>query len=699
MAIKYTPSQANIETGATNYNVTPNLSASRGLEKVSEALLKGMQYKTQEEEMEFTRKQTDLRNTISTFNEEYAKASYAERQLMAKELEDLKTGDTGRDNKWDRELNRMGKEFSSRVNISLAQETEQRRKAAAAAAKAAAKEAKTAARNKRIADQQIAYLELQRNMMETTDVAEQRRMTNDYFAAHVSPYEGSDDPDAVEMYARGLGDYNQANKFVINRRRSIADQQITTDVMAGVQAEIISQGGITPDRMLDLRGQLESRSDYEENKSALNQQFADIVLSAIQTPFNDPSYVPTEQDVKLYNEQLADIAKADPYVVGSQSYRVAQNFGATLGATVNRQQEVDLQSMLNDGTVSQAIYDKRVDEVYAKGIISEEQASDYKFRKAATNSENNQRARMAPFVNVGDAAGLKQALEDEPRLNPSTARTMVGEALADTFQQLSGREDVTVGANVRNAFSAAMSFKNENLAPTKLPFIDEILNSPRNGLEMTNQEVVDFMETYEAATEYGYFKGSSGNSRVTADYLALKGMIEMGVPNVGETLFNARQNRISVRQNDVDDAILKAMDANPRWTENLNEQNQRFLLSAFRPTAKTMMEGGFSPADVESFAERVLDDNWMRVDPRLGGSSEVFIPRTTEVPDGDSYKRAYDAINGELKGSGFARLDYLAPISASDPEGIWIAVDRDGKVARFTNEEIGIVSRTGKLPN
>lgn len=692
MAMKYTPSQANINTGSTNYNVSPNLSTSQGLEKVSEALQKGMKYKTQAEEMEFTRKQTDLRNTISTFNEEYAKASYAERQLMAKELDDLKTGDTGRDNKWDRELNRLGKEFSSRVNVNLAQETEQRRKAAAAAAK-------TAARNKRIANQQIAYLELQRNMAETTDVAEQRKMTNDYYAAHVSPYEGSDDPDAVEMYARGLGDYNQANSFVIGRRRNIADQQITSDVMAGVQAEITSQGGITPDRMLDLRQQLEARSDYEENKSTLNQQFADLVLSAIQTPFNDPNYVPTEADVALYNTQLADIAKADPYVVGSQSYRVAQNFGATLGATVNRQQEVNLQSMLNDGTVSQAVYDKRVDEVFAKGIISEEQASDYKFRKKATNTESNQRARMAPFVNVGDAAGLKQTLKNEPRLNPNTARTMVGEVLADTFQQLEGREDVSVGANVRNALNTAMSFKNENLAPTKLPFIDKILSSPRSGVEMTNQEVTDFIETYDAATEYGYFKGGSGNSRVTADYLALKGMIDMGVPNIGETLFNARQNRISVKQNDVDTAILQAVDADPRWTENLNAQNQRFMLSALRPTAKTMMEGGFSPADVEGFIERTLDDHWMRVDPRFGGSSEVYIPLTEEVPDADSYTRAYDAINEELKGAGFARLDYLAPMSPSDPEGIWIAVDKDSKVARFTNEEVGIVSRTGKLPN
>jgi hypothetical protein len=699
MAMKYTPSQANIETGSTNYNVSPNLSTSRGLEKVSEALQKGMQYKTQEEEMAFTRRQTDLRNTISTFNEEYAEASFAERKLMAKELEDLKTGDTGRDNKWDRELDRMGKEFSSRVNINLAQETEQRRKAAAAKARAAARAAQAAARNNRIANQQIAYLELQRGMAETTDVAEQRTMTNDYYAAHVTPYEDSDDPEAKKMYIRGLSDYNRANSFVINRRRSIADQQITTDVMAGVQAEVISQGGITEERILELREPLTQRSDYEENQSAINQQFADLVLSAIQTPFNEPNYVPTEEDVAVYSAQLADIAKADPYVVGSQSYRVAQNFGSTLAATVNRQQEVNLQSMLNDGTVSPAVYDKQVDLVLDKGIISEEEASDYKFRKAATNTESNQRAIMAQFVNVGDVAGLRKALDEEPRLNPNTARNMVGETLADTFQQLLGREDVTVGANVRNALNTAMSFKNENLAPTKLPFIDKILNSPRNGMEMTNQEVVDFMETYEAATEYGYFKGGSGNPRVTADYLALKGMMEMGVPNIGETLFNARQNRISVKQNDVDNAILQAMDANPRWSENLSEQNQRFLLSAFRPTAKTMMEGGFSPADVEDFAERTLDDNWMRVDPRFGGSSEVFIPRTTEVPDGDSYTRAYDAINENLKGSGFARLDYLAPISASDPEGIWIAVDKDGNVARFTNKEIGIVSRTGKLPN
>ncbi len=693
MTIKYTPSQANIDTGAVNYNVSPNLTASRGLEKVGEALQKGMQYKTQVEEAEFQRKQTDLRNTMSTFNEEYANASYAERKMMAKELDDLKSGSTGRDNKWDRELDRMGNEFSSNVRVQLARETEQRQKAAAAAAKAAA-------RNKRIATQQIAYLELQKNMAETTDVAEQRTMTNDYYAAHVTPYEGSDDPDAVEMYARGLGDYNQANKFVIERRRSIANQEITSDVMSGVQAEVISQGGITPERYGELRSQLESRTDYAENKGALNQQFADLVLSAIQTPFNDPSYVPTEEDAKLFQTQLADIAKADPYVVGSQSYRVAQNFGASLGATVNKQQEVNLLSMLSDGTVSEAVFNKRVDEVYSKGIISEEQANDYRYRKVEANSESNQRARMAPFVNTGDVAGLRAELDANPRLNPATARTMVGDTLAYTYEQLEGQEDVTTGANVRHALTEWKKYKEQGLAPTKLPFIDAILTSPRNGEELSNQEVAGFIEVYDAATEAGYFKGGkSGSTKITADYLTMKSMIEMGVPDIGATVFNARQNRISVRQADVDASIMEAIASNPYWTENLNPENQRFMLNAMRPVAKTMMEGGYSPSDAGGFIERTLDDNWMRVDPRFGGSSEVWIPRTTEVPDDASYNRAFGTISDNLKAGGFDRLDYLAPMSASDPEGPWMAVDKSGKVARFTNEEIGVISRTGRLPD
>lgn len=700
MATKYTPAQADIKTGAVNYNVSPNLTASRGLEKVGEALQKGMQYKTQQEESEFQRKQVDLRNTMSTFNEEYAKASYAERQMMAKELEDLKTGSSGRDNKWDRELDRMGNEFSSRVNVSLAQETEQRRKEAERAAKAAAAAAKAAARNKRIANQQVAYLELQRNMAETTDVAEQRTMTNDYYAAHVSPYEGSDDPDAVEMYARGLGDYNQANSFVIQRRRSIADQEITTDAMSGLQAEIVSQGGITPERYNEIQGQLESRSDYPTNKAAIKQGFADLALSAIQARFNDPSFVPTEADVKLYETQLADLAKADPYIVGSQSYRVAQNFGATLGATVNRRQEVNLQSMLNDGTVSAAVYNKRVDEVFAKGIISEEQASDYKYRKVQATSESNQRARMAPFVNAGDAAGLKAEMTANPNLNPNTARAVVGDTLAYAFEQLSGQENVTQGANVRNALNEWSKYKEQGLAPTKLPFLDAILKTPRSGEEMSDQEVVGFVEAYDAATEAGYFKGGgSGNTKITADYLSVKAMIEMGVPDIGATLFNARQNRVSVRQPEVDKAIMEAVSANPRWSENLNAENSRFMLNAMRPVAKTMMEGGYAPSDVEGFIERTLDDNWMRVDPRFGGSSEVWIPRTSEVPDDSSYNRAYSSINENLKAEGFERLDYLAPLSATDPEGVWIAVDKSGKVARFTNEEIGVVSRTGRLPD
>lgn len=683
MAIKYTPTQATIETGSTQYNVQPNLTTARAFEKLERGILSGMKYKEQVEEENFRRKQTDLRNTMSTFQEQYANASWAERQQMAREMDELMNVTDGRDNRWNRELDRMGNEFASRVRVQLAEEGERR-----------AKEAARAARNRTIAEQQIAYLELQTQLQETTDVAVQRELVNGYYSDNVLPYADSDDPDMLDLYARGLSDYNRANDFVITRRRALANEQVTAEVIGNIQAEIASQGGITADRYNEITAGLEARSDYAENRSAIRSETANLVLNAVMAEYNSPDFQPTQDDVDLFNEQLRDIAAADPYVLNSQSYRVAQNFGATMQNTVNRGYEVNLQSMLADGTVSNAVFERQVETVRELGVITDEQASNYIYQKQQNVERTVQRDLIVPLIQNGDVEGLR-GLVDSAEVNISTVQSTVGNLLQAEYDQLASQNPDNLGAVNAHLLERFKTFQDQGLAPTRLEAVDQALRIPRRGEEMSDQDITVFMQTYNAAREAGYY---IGDSKVTADYLQMEAMINLGVPNIGATMFNARQNRVSVRQNDVDGAIMTAIGSDNRWTENLNPQNTRFLMDALRPVTRTLMEGGYSPEDVQGFVERSLEADWMRADPRFGGSSEVWIPRTEEVPNEDAYNRAYGAINEELKANGFERLDYLAPLSANDPTGQWIAIDKDGRTATFTNEEIGIIGRTGRLP-
>jgi hypothetical protein len=767
-----------IKTGAVQYNVQPNLTVSRGFQNLEAAVQKGMQLKQQMNESDFQKRQTDLRNTMSVFKENYEKASWKERQMMAEELKSMETGSTGKDNKWDRELERMGIEFSSAVNVNLEREREQRRKAAAAEAKRRAAAARAASNRRKalqgkieqlelfetIADaedvdaqraaldtwreenitpyvgsediddmaayadgltiynklnpkistaeenayqqqrtieQKVAVVELQRNMSETTDVGLQQQLTNDFFSNYVQPLEGSTDADDLNLYGTALHDYNRANEAVTLKRREIADTALVQDAVLANQAILSANGGITPEEYTQNRDTyIAQRSDYETNKAALNQGYADLTINSVMSQYNRPDFVPTDMDVKVLNTQIADLAKADPYIKSSPKFREAQNFATQMGNTVNRLKEIDVSAALSNPEVSFNAFKVMSEDLVADGIISDEVHQNNLSTKKVAVKDSTQRQLMLPYIENGDAEGLAGLVSKNPDIRVGTVQSTVAEVLQFQHDNVSKANPDSQGRVNANTLKEWAKYEENGIAPTSLPAIDQALQAPRSGEQMDDQQVLDFLQTYEAKEESGYFiKNVTSRRNAAADYLTLKGMIDFGVPDPGATLYNARQNRVSVKQADVDDSIMDAIGANPTWGENLNPQNSRFLLSALRPVAKVMMEGGYDPSTVGEFVERSLDTDWLRVDPRIGGSSDVWIPKSENIPTAKSYMRVYDTINGLLKDNGQSRLEYLAPLSPRDADGDWIAIDKDGRPATFTAEEIGTVSRTGRLPN
>jgi len=764
-----------IKTGSVQYNVQPNLTVSRGFQNLEKAMKQGMQLKQQMNESDFQRRQTDFRNTMSTFKENYEKASWKERQMMAKELEEIDTGSTGKDNKWDRELERMGIEFSSQVNINLEREREQRRKAAAAEAKrraaAARREANqrnalakkveklelmqtitdagsveeqraaltgfqeefvtpfagstdiegmseyvdglsvynslnskisTAEENaiqlQRKLELNVGFVELQRSMGETTDVSLQRQLTNDYFSEYVAPLQGSTDANDLALYGDALSNYNRANESVVLKRRAIADQALFQDAIVANQAILSANGGITSEEYIANRdAYVSQRSDYETNKAEINQKYAEMTINSAMAVYNRPDFKPTDFDVKTLQTQLKDIASADPYVASTPKFREAQNFVSSMTSNVNRQQEIDVSAALQNDAVTFTRFKGMSENLVTKGIISEEVHQNNLSSKRASVSASTHRSMMLPYISNGDAEGLLDLVEKNPEIKVGTVQNTVKEALEFQHASLSKQYPDNTGAVNAEVLRNWAQHNENGLAPTSLAVIDEALQLPRSGEQMDDQQVLTFLQTYEAKEEAGYFIKSSVTRRnAAADYLTIKGMIDFGVPDVGATLYNARQNRVSVRQPDVDDAIMRGISANPAWTQNLNPQNTRFLMSAIRPVAKVMMEGGYDPSYVEDFVEKSLEADWMRVDPRFGGSNDVWIPKSEAVATPKSYQRVYDAVNKDFKDGGRARLDYLAPLKPSDPDGAWIAINKDGLSTQLTPEQVKTMAKSGQ---
>lgn len=684
MAIEYTVPTETVKAGATQYNVQPNLSLSRAFEATERAILGGMKLQEQIKEEDFRKRQSDLNNTISAFNEDYAKANWAQKQVMAGELESLVVTPYGEDNRWDRALASAGKEFKSRVIANLEAEREQRARAAAAAARAAANAAKTNELN-------LAYLRLQQDLQDVTDPAEQSVLLGQWKTDNVDKFEGVD----PAAYNKALGYYVNVRGHIVENRNRVADSQIKDNILVGLQAEISANGGLTPDVLKGMYAQAEQLSDYSVNKSAINNSIAEVATQLIYNHYNEPTRVNTQADVDTLNAQISDLVEADPRIMGSSGYRLLQNSAAQLQATVDTREKTNIAAMLQDGGVSQAVFDKRIDEAAGRGLFTPEQVSQLKYDKRDNTEKLAQRETIAPLVMAGDAATLAAKVQDGS-LNGTTVSSTIGDILAARHAQLTQdmpNETANVNSYILEEFK---KYQQAGVAPTKLPMIDQALSVTKSGELLSNDQITTFLATYEAAKAAGYH--GVADSRITADYLAIRGMANIGVPNIGEKLYNAKSTPIRVSDKDIDKALNNGIqDGTGLFTEGLNPTNAQLLRSYMRPVTKMMMQAGVDPEDVTDFVSQGMESMMMRVDPAFGGGNTVWIPRTEDIPTPDHYNRVYDALNTEMKSAG-SKLAYVGPYNMSDIEGNWLAIDVDGNQLTIPYADITVAARTGRLP-
>ena len=684
MAIKYTPTEAMIETGATQYNVQPNLTVGRAFQAAQDSLQKGMQLKEQINEEDFRRRQTDLRNTMTTFQEEYANANYAERQLMAEEVNELMADPYTGDDRWNRELNRMGNEFASRVRIQLAEETEQRARAAAAAAQ-----------QRQNMEAQLSYLNVQNQMLETTDVAAQRELANNWYADNVEAVEGVDD----ELYLRNMTRWTELNRAVVTNRRAVADEMVTTDVMGGVIAEVQAEGGFTPERYAEIAAGLENLSNYEANSSVLRSQLADFTLSTIRAQYNDPDRPVTQEDVDLLNVQLDDLAEADPFIRGSSQFLTTQNMAANMQTTINTQRVSAISPMLQDSTVSQAIFDNRVNELLDDGLISEEEASNFIYQKGAATQQRIQREVIVPFVQSTDVDSLVNLVETG-QASRATISGVIRDSLELQYGSLVNDAGVPPEQAAAHLLQQYNQYDAQGMAPTSIPAVDAILSSPRSGEVMTGEQLSSFLQVFEAARENDY--ATANQSRAAEDYLTLRTMVDLGVPRPAEQYHSALTSPSSATPNAVDEALSAALGADAGWfRDGLNPNNVVLLRTTLRPVVRRLIQSGIPVDQVEDMVSTGLDGAFMRVDPSgytIGGrADEALIPRSEGVPNNAAYRRAFEGINEAMSAEG-GSLDYFGPSSPSDPESDWLALDENGQMLYIPYEDVTTAARTGRLP-
>ena len=682
MAIQFTPTQANIQTGATQYNVQPNLTAARAFQGIEQGIMSGMKLQEQIKEEDFRKRQTDLQNTMAAFNEDYAKASWSQKQVMTNELESLVVTPYSEDNRWDRALNSAGVDFKSRVVANLEAEREQRARAAQAEAD---RRARTSI--------DLSYTELQLQLQDVTDTDEQATLIAQWKTDNVDVYAETN----PELHARALGHYATARGYVVEQRRSIADSEIRTSVFASVQATVAATGGITVEEYKGLQADLSNLSDYEVNKAAYNSALADATLSTIRAQFNRPDYVANQEDIDLLITQLDDLVTADVQIMKSGAYLDTQDMISTMQRVVNTGELNTLNAMLYDGTVSQGVFDIKVNDLTERGLLTEEAASQQKYQKSTLVDTETQRRTVLNLLVQDDTAGIA-ALVQSGDLNRTTVTSSISDSLIGQHADMVSSGKYTTTEANGFALQQLQKLREAGIAPTTLPFVEDTLKSTRNGQLLSNEEVSTFITTYEMALESGY---RIQDSKITADYLTLTAMIEQGVSAPNEKLFDARNNPVSFTTRQVNDTLNRAIMndiGGGVFTEGLDQNNLDLVSRHLRPIVTDMLKAGMEADTVEDLIQKSMGAHYLRIDPSWGMDNTVWIPQTDDIQTEAQYRNIMTALDNEFKDAGNS-LSYVGPLSLRDNTAGWIAIDNNGKVLPIPYEDIAFAARNQRLPN
>lgn len=667
---QYTPTQNSVRSTPTMYDVQVNRTVERGFQNLENAMLGAMKLKTAVNEDTYRKQQLDQKNTINQFAADWDAASYEQQQEMYKQLPSLVLDKYQGEDRYTQQLRSNGIAAISQFESALA------------------KTGKQVEHNNNITAQNVAYIDMGNRFNETQDIAGKQAIVSSYYESNVAPYEGIDDPQAQDLYNRGLENWNRLDAALKKTVQTRADNKITTDVMASLQVELQMNGWVNGDRYDQMKANLARRSDWEDNKGKILEEFDRAVLMGMRGMFNDPNVPKTSENAQLYMQRLDEFVKKTPTLVGKSYFNDAVMFGNTLKNAADSTDLTSMRAMLSDDTVSITTFKSTLDNLRSRNLLTDEQVSSFTFDKQQKLVESNVKPQISNMIQRNDFAGLQKIYAERGE----SVRTVLKDTFAIAFSKI--KSEYGESAASITVLQQYKAFKDNGIDAGSLPFIDEVLNRAQTVGFETEGGVRDFINTYELAHSNGYQKGLT--TTASKNYTILKTWEAMGMPDMASKWTSFKEAPVRVSDADVDEQFLKILDSDDTFSENLSGRNLRAMSDILKPALRAAMKAGIDPEELGTAWETVVDSNYLRVDPKWGGSSEVLIRKHPDsaITDEKQYTRAFDAAEKELGVS----LGYLAPKDPTKPTGEWVAWDDKGAYYIIPYADIADASVTGIWP-
>jgi len=671
--ITYETGRAGVQITPVQYNVQPNLSASRAIEQLEKGILGAMQLggkiRADIKEENYQVAALDQKKRHEAFQTEIAGMSYPDRKAAILQFNEANAKLYDENSKFGRQLSVNETAFQGAITQNL----------------------KTEGVEYEYLDNQTsqnnAFLDAKSKWLTATR-EEKVEILKDLKSNQIDPLATFDDKYSKKLLANAQTAFGEFQLTFDKEELSQKNNNLWGEALEAAVTHINVNGSIdaeTRDKI--IKDKLGNISTYGEKGNELRQKLDEVVLNAILAKGKEELGTnPTYEGAQLLLSNLTEYAKVSPKVKGSDTYTKTLNAANAYVNAVNTRDLGSLNSLIVDDGAPKKAVEALGTALKARGVISEEDFNAKLFTKDVRMQQKNITPQIVAAYQNGDMAALGGFMKGG---RGGTVATVVTDNLQLELGSLVNTEGVNTVEAIGQIMAKADTFAKQGIYVNKIDAIDNILKMNATGGIKTNEDAKLFVETMRQARKHNYAPGLRKEAQ--ADYMVLESWSRVGIPDIAEKFQTFKLNPASVKDADVLKVYNSVVDNNEYFSKDLTPATNARYKAALLPGIKALMKAGVDTDTVTDLFESAVEANYVELKIGWGSSNRVLLPRVGSLNSVDAY---------ETISKRFGKDTSVLPMNVFEPTGDWMVLNaKTGKTEIYPFTAIEYLGKFGKLPN
>jgi len=670
--ITYETGRAGVQITPVQYNVQPNLSASRAIEQLEKGILGAMQLggkiRADIKEENYQVAALDQKKRHEAFQTEIAGMSYPDRKAAVLKFNEANAKLYDENSKFGRQLSVNETAFQGAITQNL----------------------KTEGVEYEYLDNQTsqnnAFLDAKSKWLTATR-EEKVEILKELKSTQIDPLATFEDKYSKKLLANAQTAFGEFQLTFDKEEISQKNNTLWGNALEDVVSHINRNGTLdaeTRDKI--IKDRLGNISTYGEKGNELRQKLDEVALNTILAKGKEMfDAAPSFENAKLLQQNLLDYAKVSPKVKGSDTYTKTLN---AANSAINAANTRDLSSF-NSLTVDDGAPKKAVEALgtalKARGVISEENYNAQLFMKDVKMQQKNVTPQIAAAYQNKDMASLGNFMKNG---RGGTVTTVVTDNLQLELAALLNTEGMDQVKAIGQIMAKAGEFAKQGIFVNKIDVIENIYAMPKNGGIKTKEDAQFFVSVVREGNKNKF--NSTLSKEVQSDYLVLESWLGLNVQDIVGKFQDYKINPVKAADKDVEDAYKDITGNDEWWSFELSPTNDRHYRSALIPAIRSLIKAGVDPATVGNNIEAVIDANFIKLGNGLFSSGSVLMPKVGALNSEDAFK----TVNKAFKGSN------VLPMNVFEPKGDWLVInEKTGATEIYPFTAIEYLAKFGKLPS